>query len=81
MFYLSNILGMRVLDRKQAVVGSIADLEVATGEKFPAVMAVLVTTRRGLTRVAWHNVRSLGITECTLKLADAELQQIGRAHV
>ena len=44
MFYLSNILGMRVLDRKQAVVGSIADLEVATGEKFPAVMAVLVTT-------------------------------------
>ncbi|MCX6083758.1 MAG: hypothetical protein NT102_02170, partial [Caldiserica bacterium] len=74
MFYLSNILGMRVLDRKQAVVGSIADLEVATGEKFPAVMAVLVTTRRGLTRVAWHNVRGLGITECTLKLADAELQ-------
>ena len=74
MFYLSNILGMRVLDRKQAVVGSIADLEVATGEKFPAVMAVLVMTRRGLTRVAWHNVRGLGITECTLKLADAELQ-------
>jgi CBS domain-containing protein len=74
MFYLSNILGMRVLDRKQAVVGSIADLEVATGEKFPAVMAVLVATRRGLTRVTWHNVRGLGITECTLKLADAELQ-------
>jgi len=74
MFYLSNILGMRVLDRKQAVVGSIADLEVATGEKFPVVMAVLVKTQRGLTRVAWHNVRGLGITECTLKLADAELQ-------
>jgi magnesium transporter len=74
MFYLSNILGMRVLDRKQAVVGSIADLEVATGEKFPVVMAVLVKTQRGLTRVAWHNVRGLGITECTLKLAGAELQ-------
>jgi len=74
MFYLSNILGMRVLDRKQAVVGSIADLEVATGEKFPVVVAVLVKTQRGLTRVAWHNVRGLGITECTLKLADAELQ-------
>lgn len=74
MFYLSNILGMRVLDRKQAVVGTIADLEVATGEKFPVVMAVLVKTQRGLTRVAWHNVRGLGITECTLKLADAELQ-------
>jgi len=74
MFYLSNILGVRVLDRKQAVVGSIADLEVATGEKFPVVMAVLVKTQRGLTSVAWHNVRGLGITECTLKLADAELQ-------
>ncbi len=74
MFYLSNTLGMRVLDRKQSVVGSIADLEVATGEKFPVVTAVLVKTRRGVTRVAWHNVRGLGITECTLKLADAELQ-------
>jgi CBS domain-containing protein len=74
MFYLSNILGMRVLDRKQAVVGSIADLEVAVGEKFPAVMAVLVMTQRGLSRVVWHNVRGLGITECTLKLASNELQ-------
>ena len=74
MFYLSNTLGMRVLDRKQAVVGSIADLEVATGEKFPVVTAVLVRTKRGITRVAWHNVRGLGIAECTLKLADAELQ-------
>lgn len=74
MFYLSNILGMRVLDRKQVVVGSIADLEVALGEKFPAVMAVLVRTQRGLTRVVWHNVRGLGVTECTLKLAGSELQ-------
>lgn len=74
MFYLSNTLGMRVLDRKQSVVGSIADLEVATGEKFPVVTAVLVKTKRGVTRVAWHNVRGLGIAECTLKLADAELQ-------
>ncbi len=74
MFYLSNILGMRVLDRKQSVTGSIADLEVAVGEKFPVVTAVLVRTRRGVTRVAWHNVRGLGIAECTLKLADAELQ-------
>jgi len=73
-FYLSNTLGMRVLDRKQSVVGSIADLEVATGEKFPVVTAVFVKTKRGVTRVAWHNVRGLGIAECTLKLADAELQ-------
>jgi magnesium transporter len=73
-FYLSNTLGMRVLDRKQSVVGTIADLEVATGEKFPVVTAILVRTRRGVTRVAWHNVRGLGIAECTLKLADAELQ-------
>ncbi|MCE5193353.1 MAG: CBS domain-containing protein [Candidatus Cryosericum sp.] len=74
MFYLSNILGMRVLDRKQAVVGSIADLEVAIGEKFPAVVAVLVMTPRGLTRVPWQDVLGLGVTECTLKLADSELQ-------
>ncbi|MDO9099902.1 MAG: CBS domain-containing protein [Caldisericota bacterium] len=73
MFYLSNILGMRVLDRKQTVVGSIADLEVATGEKFPVVVAVIVRTRQGLTRVSWHNVRGVGITECTLKLAGSEL--------
>lgn len=51
MFYLSNILGMRVLDRKQTVVGSIADLEVASAEKFPIVVAVLVRTRSGWSRV------------------------------
>ena len=74
MFYLSNILGMRVLDRKQTVVGSIADLEVASAEKFPIVVAVLVRTRSGWSRVGWHNVRALGMTECTLKLAGSELE-------
>jgi len=74
MFYLSNILGMRVLDRKQTVVGSIADLEVASTEKFPIVVAVLVRTRSGLSRVGWHNVRALGMTECTLKLVGSELE-------
>ena len=59
MIYLSRAIGRPVLDRSGESIGSVADLIVAIGDRYPPVTGLVARTDKRLIFLPWASVASL----------------------
>ncbi|HEY8868468.1 MAG TPA: CBS domain-containing protein [Candidatus Limnocylindrales bacterium] len=67
MLYLSQAIGRPVLDANGDPIGTLADLIVAVGERYPPVTGLVVSTDRRRIFLPWTSVESLDQTGARLK--------------
>lgn len=77
MLYLSQVIGRPVRDVNDEVMGEVADLIVAVGERHPPVTGIVVTTDRRRIFVPWTSVESLDASGAKLKTTTID---IGKFH-
>jgi magnesium transporter len=77
MLYLSQVIGRPVRDVNDEVMGEVADLIVAVGERYPPVTGIVVTTDRRRIFVPWTSVESLDASGAKLKTTTID---IGKFH-
>ncbi|RJQ31879.1 MAG: magnesium transporter [Actinobacteria bacterium] len=74
MLFASNLQKQRVIDNKGLAIGSINDLVVKLGPKYPYVTAVVVKTpEKKLVYVAWEKVQSFEESEATVTVSLAQV--------
>ncbi|MEO5964951.1 MAG: PRC-barrel domain-containing protein, partial [Candidatus Limnocylindrales bacterium] len=60
MRFLSQCIGLPVRDPSGEPIGTIADLIVAIGDRYPPVTGLVARTDQRQIFLPWHNVRDFG---------------------
>jgi CBS domain-containing protein/sporulation protein YlmC with PRC-barrel domain len=73
MIYLSRAVGRPVLDRTGEAIGTVADLIVAIGDRYPPVTGLVVKTENRRIFIPWASVESLGAGGARLHTATIDI--------
>jgi CBS domain-containing protein len=73
MIYLSRAVGRPVLDRTGEAIGTVADLIVAIGDRYPPVTGLVVKTEKRKIFVPWASVESLDGAGARLSTATIDI--------
>jgi len=75
MLYLSQAIGRPVRDMHQEPIGTVADLIVAIGDRYPPVTGIVVKTNGREIFLHWNSVASLDAGGATLRTSAIDISK------
>ena len=78
MLYLSQLIGRPVRDQGGDPIGSVADLIVAVGERYPPVTGLVVAAARRQIFLPWTSVESIDVAGARLRTSTLDLAKFSQ---
>ena len=78
MLYLSQLIGRPVRDQGGDPIGTVADLIVAVGERYPPVTGLVVATARRQIFLPWTSVESIDVAGARLRTSTLDLAKFSQ---